>query len=90
MLGKVTGEGFSREKSNGLPKPSDLAQCVYGNGKGDARKLDWQGAMSDIEAELDVAGIWWSAKDRSVPITLVTQVSDQLLRFWGRMRGMLR
>lgn len=74
LLGKKTGEGFAQGNSDGLPMPSDLAQCVYGTEKGNARNLDWQGAMSDAEAELDVAGVWWSAKDRDVPITLVTQV----------------
>ena len=33
-----------------------------------------QAAMADDLASVAVAGVWWSSKQRLVPLTLVTQV----------------
>ena len=63
--------------------PRALAECVNsrrrgggvaGRREGQGEGVDWSAAMGDEPAAVAVGGVWWSAKKRPVPVTLVTQV----------------
>ena len=53
------------------PNPLQVVNCI--NAKYTPKDMDWARAMNDDPAALKIAGAWWSAKTRSVPVTLVTQ-----------------
>ena len=70
------GDGKGTSSTRSVPEPSELAWCVYSGRTGEPRHLDWLGAIKDEAVELEIAGVWWSLKERghSSPVTLVTQV----------------
>ena len=39
------------------------------------KNMTWRAAMADDLASVAVAGIWWSAKQRPVPVTVITQAT---------------
>lgn len=75
--------------------PRALAECVnsrrrQGDGVAGEREgegVDWAAAMGDEPAAVAVGGVWWSAKKRPVPVTLVTQVRWLQRAGGGRRQG---
>ena len=60
--------GYPRE-----PNPLSLVLAV--NAKYVMKNMTWRAAMADDLASVAVAGIWWSAKQRPVPVTVITQAT---------------
>ncbi len=54
--------------------PEQFAECI--NSIADLKGVTWDAAMHDEPASVAVAGAWWSSKQRQVPVTLITQVSE--------------
>lgn len=52
--------------------PRRMANCV--NERFTPKNMTWAAAMADDTASLKALGVWWSRKQASIPVTLVTQV----------------
>mmetsp|Transcript_23209 Transcript_23209/g.50938 ORF Transcript_23209/g.50938 Transcript_23209/m.50938 type:complete len:525 (-) Transcript_23209:908-2482(-) len=78
---KVNSTGYPLE-----PNPLRLANCI--NERYVPKNMTWQRAMSDDLAAVAIAGVWWSGKQRNVPVTLVTQSSvDRLPQLYSQCRS---
>lgn len=67
--------------------PRALAEAV--NARYDRTKaMSWSAAMADDLASIGVAGVWWSAHQRPVPVTLTTQASlDRLTQLYTQCKS---
>ena len=73
--------GFPQE-----PNPLSLVQAI--NSKYVMKNMTWQAAMSDDLASVAVGGVWWSSKQRPVPVTLITQSTvDRLPQLYSQCKS---
>lgn len=63
-----------------------LISCV--NTDYNIKNMTWVRAMNDELNSVALAGVWWSQKDRSVPLTIVTQTSaDRLYQLHAQCKS---
>lgn len=63
-----------------------VVECI--NEKYVRKNMTWDAAMSDDLASVQVAGAWWTAKRRRVPVTLVTQSTvDRIPQLYAQCKS---
>lgn len=73
--------GYPRE-----PNPLSLALAI--NAKYVMKNMTWRAAMADDLASVAVAGVWWSSKQRPVPVTVITQATvDRLPQLYSQCKS---
>lgn len=74
--------------ATGSQRPSLMAMVEAVNSQYRMKDMTWEAAMSDDLAAVAVAGVWWSAKQRPVPVTLITQSSvDRVPQLYSQCKS---